>query len=432
MPSCGPPVRKNGTSAPSPAASSCSALGGQRLGSVSFASRSAVAASELPPPRPAATGIRFSIRARQRGSTPRPPRARRARRGRACRPRSRRPERRAPARARSGRRGRRAGARSRPRASRLAAGPTTSARLIFAGARAPVIASASASATNSCGLERLGPRRGGRGRSRPAPPRAARATARPASATEFGSVLRRCANAASTTRLTPAKSSGSATRRKATSAESTFGGGRNTVRETGWKPVRSAASCTSTETAPYAFVLGPREQAVGDLALHHHAPGSTLGSPSRLSTTSGVATLYGQVRDELRRRRARARRGRAASASPKCRSTFVATASARRDAARASGRARRRARARRARRGSAVSTPRPGPTSSTTSSASSSASRPITPRMFSSTRKCWPSSLLGCDRTLHGRPNAARGVRVDLRAELGRRPRRGPRRALRA
>src|SRR5262249_33674223 len=67
---------------------------------------------------------------------------------------------------------------------------------------------------------------------------------RPPSASEFGSVFRRCPNAAETTCLIRAKFSGSAVRRKATSAESTFGGGRKTVRETGWKPVRSAASCT--------------------------------------------------------------------------------------------------------------------------------------------------------------------------------------------
>jgi len=42
-----------------------------------------------------------------------------------------------------------------------------------------------------------------------------------------------------------------------------------------------------------------------------------------------------------------------------------------------------------------VRTPRPGPISSTTSAASSSASRTMTPRMFSSTRKCWPSDLRG-------------------------------------
>ena len=72
----------------------------------------------------------------------------------------------------------------------------------------------------------------------------------PASSRELGSVLRRCANEAVTILFTRAYASGSATRRKATSAESTFGGGLKTVRDTGWKPVRSAASCTSTDTAP--------------------------------------------------------------------------------------------------------------------------------------------------------------------------------------
>ena len=51
---------------------SCRSSAGSGSGSVSLASRSAVAASELPPPRPAATGICFSIRTRQRGSTPAP------------------------------------------------------------------------------------------------------------------------------------------------------------------------------------------------------------------------------------------------------------------------------------------------------------------------------------------------------------------------
>ena len=39
-------------------------------------------------------------------------------------------------------------------------------------------------------------------------------------------------------------------RRNATSAESTLGGGRKTERETGWNPVRAAASWIRTETAP--------------------------------------------------------------------------------------------------------------------------------------------------------------------------------------
>ena len=59
MPSCGPSARKNGTSAPRVAASCASSSGGSGRSRVAFASRSAVAASELPPPSPAATGISF-------------------------------------------------------------------------------------------------------------------------------------------------------------------------------------------------------------------------------------------------------------------------------------------------------------------------------------------------------------------------------------
>ncbi len=60
-------------SAPSEVATQRSSGGESGFSSVPFASRSAVAASELPPPRPAATGIRFTIVARHRGSTPAAP-----------------------------------------------------------------------------------------------------------------------------------------------------------------------------------------------------------------------------------------------------------------------------------------------------------------------------------------------------------------------
>ncbi len=43
--------------------------------------------------------------------------------------------------------------------------------------------------------------------------------------------------------------------------------------------------------------------------------------------------------------------------------------------------------------------PRPGPTSSTTSVDSRSLRRPMTPRMFSSTRKCWPRDFFGATVT---------------------------------
>ena len=111
-------------------------------------------------------------------------------------------------------------------------------------------------------------------------------------------------------------------RRNATSAESTFGRGRNTVRETGWKPVRSAASWTRTETAPYAFVLGSakKRSATSRCTITHQS--STLGRPSRLSTTSGVATLYGRFATSFAGAGSSAARSRR-SASPKWSSTFV-------------------------------------------------------------------------------------------------------------
>ena len=87
-------------------------------------------------------------------------------------------------------------------------------------------------------------------------------------------------------------------RRNATSAESTFGRGRNTSRETGWKPVRSVASCTSTETAPYAFVDGcaKKRSATSRCTITHQ---SSSCSSARLSATIGVATLYGRFATSL-------------------------------------------------------------------------------------------------------------------------------------
>ena len=67
--------------------------------------------------------------------------------------------------------------------------------------------------------------------------------------------------------------------------------------------LRASCSWTSTETAPYAFVRGDakKRSATSRCTITHQR--SSDGIRSRLSTTSGVATLYGQVRDELRRRR---------------------------------------------------------------------------------------------------------------------------------
>ena len=92
-------------------------------------------------------------------------------------------------------------------------------------------------------------------------------------------------------RRTRSASAGAGIRSKATSADSTFGGGRKTVRETGWKPVRTAWSRTSTETAPYAFVPGwaKKRSATSRCTITHHDP--SLGERVRVSATSGVAML---------------------------------------------------------------------------------------------------------------------------------------------
>src|SRR5947207_4029063 len=92
--------------------------------------------------------------------------------------------------------------------------------------------SASASATNSSGFKASARVDATRPRLSTAAAASSR-VARPASSSEFGSVVRRCANAADTTSFTRANSGGNGLRRKATSAESTFGRGRKTVRDTG-------------------------------------------------------------------------------------------------------------------------------------------------------------------------------------------------------
>ena len=255
---------------------SCSSLGAAAARrSVSFASRSAVAASELPPPSPAATGIRFSISRASAARLPPPRRAARARARTSVSPAK-------PSTLSARRRLERdpvgevdrAGARSATSclpSSR--SGPTTSARLILAGAGARLTGA---------------PRRARRTPAARAPRRAspastadrferrgrvlARRDARRARASS-ASVLRRCANAAVDDPLhARVVRRQRAVRRKATSAESTFGRGRKTVRDTGWKP--GALGDELDEHRDGAVRLRPRlgEEPVGDLALHHHAP----------------------------------------------------------------------------------------------------------------------------------------------------------------
>ena len=64
-------------------------------------------------------------------------------------------------------------------------------------------------------------------------------------------------------------------------------------------PTFRAESCTSTETAPYAFVLGSakKRSATSRCTITHQRCND--GACSRDSTTSGVATLYGRLATSL-------------------------------------------------------------------------------------------------------------------------------------
>ena len=260
-----------------------------------------MAASELPPPSPAATGICFRIRRGERDARcgRAPPRARRSR---ACRRRTPPPRPGRTAARRSRRRARPAAGASRPRACRRrASGPTTSARLSFAGA------SPARSARLMPAPARRRARRTPRARAPPrAPPGAAPIAASaattssrdatPASASALASVLRRWPKAAlddAPNDLGPRRARDAARTPRARSRRSAVGGTPCARRD--GTPSAARASCTSTDTAPYAFVEGSanRRSATSRCTITHHEP--TLGSPSRLSTTIGVATLYGRL-----------------------------------------------------------------------------------------------------------------------------------------
>ena len=79
--------------------------------------------------------------------------------------------------------------------------------------------------------------------------------------------------------------------------------------------MRSVASWTSTDTAPYAFVPGTakKRSATSRCTITHQLP--SAGRRSRLSTTIGVATLYGRFETSLPAGGSRAARS-SASASP--------------------------------------------------------------------------------------------------------------------
>ena len=272
-----------------------------------------------------------------------------------------------------------------------------------------------ASATNSAASSSSARTSPARGRSPQARLPPARARRRPRARASSASVLRRWANARLDDPLHAPEVVGKPRcggTRRARSRRS-GAGGRPSARR-GGKPVRSRRELDEH-----------RDGAVGLRRRRRRRSGRRpRAAPSRTSARRAGGRRGSRRRAASRRctagsRRASSAAGRASRGRAGARRRSGAARSvARRAARRAAGSSDaveldRVHVARRDRRGSAVRTPSPGPTSSTTSSASSSASRPITPRMFSSTRKCWPSSR-SWRAAAHGRPNAACGVRVDL------------------
>ena len=262
----------------------------------------------------------------------------------------------------------------------------------------------------------------GGGRSRRArPPRRSRA-ASPASASEFGSVLRRCANDASTTRLIRSKSLGQ--RHAAERDERRVDVRRRPEDGTrdGMEAGPLGGELDQHRNGPVRLRRGLGEEAVGDLPLHHHAPELEAGQAGRGSRRRSASRCCRGGSRRAWSAPARARRGRAEARRP--------------SAARRSGAPPALARCGASERSSstawtwcdtfrevAVRTPRPGPISSTTSSRPSSASRPITPRMFSSARKCWPSCFFGTDAHGEAEGGASRSRRSRARARPASSPR---------
>ena len=234
--------------------------------------------------------------------------------------------------------------------------------------------------------------------SRPSAARPATACSRvvtPASWSELASVLRRWANAPSTTFRSPAKSGGSARAPERDERRVDVGRRPKDGARDGMESRSRGGELDQDGDGSVRLRRRNGEEAVCNLALHHHAPVLDARKPVEALGDDGRGDVVREVRDELRRRRVEARRDRAGAHRPS-----GASRSARRrcrgDAARGDGRARRRERARTASARTRVSAPRPGPISRTTSAGSSSASRAMTPRMLSSTRKCCPRDFLGC------------------------------------
>ena len=391
VPSCGPSVEEERDVGAERRGELVQRSAGAARSSVSFASRSAVAASELPPPRPAATGIRFSIRARQRGSTPAAAGERLERARTSVSPAK-------PVDAQGRRRleldpvgevDPLEDGRDLVLAVVARVGPTTSARLIFAGAAAPH--------RRALGeRDELGRRErlGAHGRvAADRLERRRRLLAR-RDAGERERVRERLAAVRERRLDEPLDAGGSRARcggRRRAPSRRSAAAGRPRARPGGSRCARSRAGRAPRRRRTPSSRRG--EEAVGDLALHHHAPALDGGQPVEALDDDRRRDVVRQVRDELARRgleRREVERERVAPVQLGVREASqlglerpvdldgVDVGDPLGEEAREDAEAR-------------------ADLEHDVVRARASASRSITPRMFSSTRKCWPSLLLRDD-----------------------------------
>ena len=243
--------------------------------------------------------------------------------------------------------------------------------------------------------------------------------ARPAAPARDRSVLRRCANAASITAKTSARSSrrGGSRRSNASRPESTFGTGQNTAARHRPGPARGGEPGQLHARHP----VRPRCPAAAasrsaTSACTITSPRRSVGSSASRCSTTGTRDVVGQVRDQRGRRPAGRQVARPAAAAR--RRVHDEPVGQRRVRARrrwpaaarpAPGRSRRRAPRRPPAAAPGSASPSPGPTSSTTSSGCSSAARTIRRTVLASCTKFCPSRLVGRSAELAARARTSAG-----------------------
>ena len=235
------------------------------------------------------------MRTRQPPSCPAAARAARARASRACRRRAARaPRRVVPRRARARARRRRRAPRATSQLVVAVLAPRADAQHEVDLGPASTLTPPPARRAGRLGRERLGARPGSTPAAR-TPPRPRRGSRQPASASALASVLRRWANAA----CTDARCAGQSAASSGPGRPAAEGHERGVdVRlrhedraRDGVAPGPLEREGDSTLGPPYAVPRAGAE-ALGDLALHHHAPAfAAPGRPRIESSTSGVATL---------------------------------------------------------------------------------------------------------------------------------------------